>query len=377
MEFSLSEEQQLLQNSIEKFMARSYDFEQRQRLVESEVGYSPGHWKLFAEQGWLGMPFCESDGGYGGKAVDIMVVMQALGKGLVVEPYLANTVLCGGMIAKLGGVDQKEQYIPDIMEGQKQFALAYAEKNSRYNNHFVESVATENAEGFLLSGQKITVLNGPAADLILVTSRTSGKVDDYDGISVFIVNARAEGLTRRDYTTVDGFRASEITFDNVQLYKDALLGTADVAASALDSVMLYAGLAACAEAVGIMETVLQKTVEFARTREQFGVPIGKFQALQHRMADMFMECEQSRSMLYMAAIELDRKAENKDALLSGAKYRIMEAARFVGQQSVQIHGGMGITDELDIGHYFKRLTVLMTLFGDSDYHLARYMTQIA
>ncbi|GAA6152740.1 acyl-CoA dehydrogenase family protein [Pseudoteredinibacter isoporae] len=372
MDFSLSEEQQLLKDSIEKFVSSDYDFEARRDLVNSDLGYSEAHWNMFAELGWLGMGFSEEDGGYGGSASDIMVIMQAFGKGLVIEPFLANCILAGGAISELASASQKDSLLASIIGGEQQMALAYAEKQARYNIANCLSRAEKNGDGYVLNGAKIAVLNGGNADTILVLARTSGDQNDKAGLSLFAVPSNTEGLERARYTTVDGFTGADIKLSNVSLPASALVGEEGAAFEALERVMDRACIAVCAEALGNMETLLIKTVEYSKTRKQFGFTLSFFQALQHRMAEMFIECQQAQSMLLMAAMKFDASAEDASTAVSAAKARIGQAAKRVGQEAVQLHGGMGVTDELDVGHYFKRLTIIDALFGNSDYHLKRY-----
>lgn len=372
MDFSFSEEQLLLKDSIDKFIMSDYDFESRRQLVASEQGYSSDHWAMFAELGWLGLAFKEEDGGYGGTAADLMVMMQAFGKGLVVEPVLANTILVGGLVSELASSGQKAQVLEGIIDGSAQLALAFAEKQARYNLHSVLTTATNNDQGYILSGEKIAVLNAPNAQQLLVIARTSGQERDRDGLSAFLVPVNAAGVSLNSYTTVDGFKGAELKFKDVRLSQDALIGELGQALPALEAVMDRARIAVCAEALGCMETLLFKTVEYTKTRKQFGVTLSVFQALQHRMADMFTECQQAMSMLYMAAMKVDAGSHDASIAVSAAKARIGQAAKRVGQEAVQLHGGMGVTDELDVGHYFKRLTIIDTLFGNTDYHLKRY-----
>ncbi|MCV6615657.1 MAG: acyl-CoA dehydrogenase family protein [Cellvibrionaceae bacterium] len=372
MDFSFSEEQQLLKDSIEKFVNNDYDFEERRKLIASELGYSEQHWQMFAELGWLGMAFSEADGGYGGSATDLMVIMQAFAKGLVIEPFLANGILAGGALAELASAEQKAQLIGPMIEGQGQLALAFAEKQGRYNIANCLSSAQANGQGYLLNGAKIAVLNGGNANQLLVLARSSGAQADSAGLSLFAVPADSVGVERVSYTTVDGFNGADIRFNNVELGADALIGSEGEALAGLEKTLDRARIAVCAEALGIMETLLIKTVEYTKTRKQFGVNLSFFQALQHRMADMFIECQQAMSMLYMAAMKMDAGADDASLAVSAAKARIGQAAKKVGQEAVQLHGGMGVTDELDVGHYFKRLTTIDALFGNADYHLQRY-----
>ncbi|MEX0738717.1 MAG: acyl-CoA dehydrogenase [Pseudohongiella sp.] len=376
MDFSYSDEQQMLQDSVQKFVKGQYDFDTRKKLIESDKGFSEDYWNLFAELGWLTVPFREEDGGFGGSAVDLMVVMEEFGKGMVVEPFLATAVLSGGLISELGSDAQKQAMLGAIMEGKLQLATAFAEADSRYNLASVATTARKDGDGYVIAGDKVVVFNGPAADKLLVVARTSGEKFDRDGISVFVVDATASGLSKRAYTAVDGHRAAEIHLQDVKVADDALLGTEGKALAALEAVVDRAALAVSAEAVGALASLLQKTVEYTKTRKQFGVAIGTFQALQHRMAEMFVECELARSIVIMAAMKLDSAASatDKARMVAAAKSRVGRAMRKVGQEAVQIHGGIAITDELDVGHFFKRVTTIEHQFGDTDYQTMRYAT---
>ncbi|MEZ5551638.1 MAG: acyl-CoA dehydrogenase family protein [Pseudomonadales bacterium] len=373
MDFSFSDEQTLLQDSIGKFIQNDYAFAERQKLARSEQGFSSDNWRTFAELGWLGVPFTEADGGFGGTAVDAMIVMEQFGKGLVIEPYLATVILAGAALKLAGSVEQKNRYLSGIIDGSLQSAFAFAEPQGRFNLADLTTTATASANGWVLNGYKAVVLNGPAADFLVVSARTAGGQRDAEGVSLFIVPADAEGLSRRDYPTVDAFRASEITFDNVQLSADALLGTAGAALPIIEQVIDEGIIAVGSEAVGCMEVLYKTTVEYCKTREQFGQPIGKFQVLQHRMVDMFMEHEQAKSLMYMAAMRMDEGyGDTARKAVSAFKVQVGKSGRFVGQGAVQLHGGMGMTDELNVGHYFKRLTIIDTLFGNVDFHLKRF-----
>ena len=374
MDFSYSDEQQMLQDSVQKFVGGQYDFDTRRKIIKSDKGYSDDNWSLFAELGWLTVPFREEDGGFGGSAVDLMVVMEEFGKGMVVEPFVATAVLSGGLISELGNAAQKEALLGAVMEGSLQLATAYAEADSRYNLASVGTTARREGDVYTIHGDKILVLNGASADKLLVIARTSGNKPDTDGISAFVVDASAAGISKREYPTVDGHRAAEVHFNNVKVGADALLGAEGKALSALENAVDRATLAVSAEAVGAMDCLLKKTVEYAKTRKQFGVAIGTFQALQHRMSEMFIECQLARSIVIMAAMKLDSAAPEaeKAKAVAAAKARVGRAMRKVGQEAVQLHGGIGVTDELDVGHYFKRLTSIEHQFGNTDFHLARY-----
>ena len=373
MDFSFSEEQTLLQESIERFIRNDYSFSARQAIVKGELGYDAGKWRTFAELGWLGVPFPEADGGFGGSAIESILMCEQFGKGLVVEPFLATVVLAGGAIRSGGSRAQRAACLPAIVGGSAQAALAYAEPQGRYNLADLVTTGVRANGGYVLNGYKAVVLNAPAADFLVVSARTSGEQRDSGGVSLFIVANDAPGLSRRDYPTVDAFRASEVTLKNVKVGEDALLGEADQGLPILQRVVDEGTLAVGAEAVGCMEVLYKDTVEYCKTRKQFGQPIGKFQVLQHRMVDMFMEHEQAKSLMYMAAMRLDEGyGLQAQKAVSAFKVQVGTSGRFVGQNAVQLHGGMGMTDELRIGHYFKRLTMIDTLFGNVDHHLERF-----
>lgn len=373
MDFSFSDEQTLLQDSVSKFLQNDYNFETRQKVIKEEAGFSAANWKQFAELGWLAMPFAEADGGFGGTAVETMIMMEQFGKGLVVEPFLPTVLLTGGALRIAGTDAQKAAHLPGIIDGSTQGALAFVEPQARFNLADLTTTAQKSGDGYSLSGYKAVVLNGPAADLLVVSARTAGGQRDESGVSLFLVPANAKGVSRRDYPTVDALRASEITFENVALDSAALLGEEGQGLALLQQIVDEGTLALGAEAVGCMEVAYKDTVEYCKTREQFGQPIGKFQVLQHRMVDMFMEHEQAKSLMFMAAMRLDEgyNAEAQKAV-SAFKVQVGKSGRFVGQNAVQLHGGMGMTEELSIGHYFKRLTTIDTLFGNVDFHLKRF-----
>ena len=373
MDFSFSDEQTLLQESVSRFITNDYGFESRQNHSRSDAGYSLENWQTFAELGWLGVPFSENHGGFGGGAVETMLMMEEFGKGLVVEPYLATVVACGSALNGFGSEDQKSSFIPEIIDGSKLWALAFAEPQGRFNLADLTTTATASNGSYLLSGHKSVVINGPNANFFIVSVRTSGEQRDETGVSLFIIPSDAKGLSRRDYPTVDGQRASELILDNVELDEASRLGEEGQGLNILQQAIDFATLAIGSEAVGCMEVLYKDTVEYCKNREQFGQPIGKFQVLQHRMVDMFMEHEQSKSLMFMAAMRWDEGygAEAQKAV-SAFKVQVGKSGKFVGQSAVQLHGGMGMTDELNIGHYFKRLTIIDTMFGNVDHHLKRF-----
>ena len=372
MDFSYSEEQQLIKDSVDRFVREEYELEKRRKLVASELGYSEKNWSKMAELGWLGVSLPEEYGGFGGGPVETMIIMESFGSGLVVEPYFATIVLGANAVLKGGSEDLKKEVLPAIAEGKAKLAFAYAEPQARFNLADVEVSAKQDGDAYVLNGHKAVVLNAASADYLVVSARTSGASRDAKGITVFLVDASASGISRRDYPTVDGLRASEVEFADVKVDASRVLGAVDEGLALVEEVVDHGIAALCAEAVGCMQVLQDATNEYLKTRKQFGVPIGKFQVLQHRMVDMFMETEQSRSMAYLATLKLDEDAAERTKAASAAKVQIGKGGRFVGQQSVQLHGGMGMTDELNVGHYFKRLTMIDTMFGNQDHHLKRY-----
>jgi alkylation response protein AidB-like acyl-CoA dehydrogenase len=371
MDFSYNEIQAMLDDSVEKFIANDYPFETRQKYAASDKGYSPEVWQTFAELGWTSVPFSEEDGGFGGGPADLMVLMLRFGKGLVVEPYLANIILAGGILRRAADAEQKQKWLHPIIAGELQAALAYAEPQSRYDIGDVRTTAVADGGGWVISGAKGVVFNGGNAELLVVSARTSGAQTDADGITLFAVPADADGIHVRAYPTVDGQQAAEVRFDKVAVDSGAVLGDPGKGHAALDAAIDDATLAVSAEAVGIMQIMAEKTVEYSKNRMQFGVPIGSFQALQHRMVDMFTDCEQSYSLLLWATMRAAQGDEDAKRAISSIKYQVGTAGRKVGQEAVQIHGGMGVSWDVDIAHYFKRLTAIDQILGNADWHLDR------
>ncbi|HEY4344996.1 MAG TPA: acyl-CoA dehydrogenase family protein [Parvibaculum sp.] len=372
MDFSFTEEQTLLRNSVQSLLADKYDFDTRRKIVKSADGWNPAMWKQFADLGLLAAPFSEELGGLGGGSIETMILMEEFGRHLVVEPFVETVVLAGGFLREGASKAQQDAHIPGIVDGSTVWAFAYAEPQGRYNLADLVTTAKKDGAGYTLNGYKAVVLGAPWAQKLIVTARTSGGQRDRDGVSVFIVDKSAPGVSTRDYPTVDGRRASEITFENVKVGADALIGAEGKGLPLVEKVTDQAIAALSAEAVGCMGELNKATVEYCKTRKQFGVPIGKFQVLQHRMVDMFMAYEQSVSMTYMVNLKLEENEAERVKAAAGAKVQIGKAGRFVGQQSVQLHGGMGMTDELSVGHYFKRLTMIDTQFGNVDHQLKRY-----
>lgn len=364
MDFSLNEFQSMLDDSVEKFVSNEYDFETRQANAASDLGYGVATWQNFCDLGWTAMPFAEADGGLDGGPLETMLLMQQFGRGLVVEPYLANIILAGGVLRRLGTAEQKTQWLQPIIAGQMQAALAFAEPHNRYAIGDVATTASADGNGWILNGKKSVVLNAGNADVLIIPAND-------DGLSLFAVTADSAGIRRQDYRTVDGSRAADITLENVHIPPDALLGTAGNGLVTLAAVIDDAILAVSAEAVGIMQALTSKTVEYSKNRVQFGVPIGSFQALQHRMVDMLTASEQSYSLLLWATMANADNTDEAKKAISAIKYQISTAGVLVGQEAVQLHGGMGMSWEFDVGHYFKRLSVIAQIFGNADWHLDR------
>jgi pimeloyl-CoA dehydrogenase small subunit len=374
MDFSYSEEQTLLRNSVSKYLADRYTFDSWRKFTRNDLGRDPAHWKQFAELGLLAAPLPEEHGGLGGGAVDASVVMEEFGKALVVEPYVPTVIIGGGLLKHGGNDAQKSEWLNKIAAGETMMAFAFAEPQGRYNLADLTTSAKKQGGGYVLNGQKAVVVGAPWADQLIVTARTAGGQRDVKGVSVFLIDKKAKGVSSRDYPTVDGLRASEITFENVEVPAANLIGPADNALPIIERVVDEAIAATCAEATGCMKVLVDTTVAYSKQRKQFGVPIGKFQVLQHRMVDMFVNYEQSVSITLMVTLKLDEGEAERAKAASAAKVTIGKSGRFVGQSAVQIHGGMGMTDELNVGHYFKRLTMIDALYGNTDHHLKRYAT---
>jgi pimeloyl-CoA dehydrogenase small subunit len=372
MDFDLSEEQRLLKESVDGLLGDAYEFEKRKAYGKEAGGWSKAMWGKFAEQGLLGLPFSEDDGGFGAGAVETAIVMEALGRALVLEPYLATVVIAGGFLRHGGSAAQKEAHLAGLIEGGRTFAFAQLEKNSRYDLADVATSAKKKGDGWVIDGEKFVVLNGENADTLVVTARTKGGQRDKNGIGVFLVPGDARGVAKKGYPTQDGLHAADLTFTGVEVGANAAIGDPENALALIERVTDEARAAICAEAVGAMDESLKTTVEYLKTRKQFGVPIGSFQVLQHRAADMFVALEQARSMALFAtmALDFDDPSERAKAV-AAAKAQIGKSGKFIGQQAIQLHGGIGMTQEAKIGHYFKRLSMIENTFGDADYHLRR------
>jgi pimeloyl-CoA dehydrogenase small subunit len=376
MNFDFSDEQQMLQDSVQRLLGERYDFDARQKASASEAGFSREIWQQFASLGLTALPFSEEDGGIGGGGEEIMIVMEALGKALSVEPYLQSVVIASGLLRYAATSSQRAQLAPGIAEGKLLLAFAHSEPTAGYHLAHVSTKAKAEASGYRLLGAKTLVLHGGLADKLIVSARLSGAVDDTDGVGLFVINADAPGVTRHSYVTQDGMRAAEISLVDVLVSKEALLGNNSQATPIIERVTQEAIAALCAEAVGIMDAAVASTVEYLKTRKQFGRAIGEFQALQHRAADMVVELEQARSMaMYATMMARSEDARLRSNAVSAAKIQISRSAQFIGQACVQLYGGVGMTMEYQIGHYFKRLTMIEKAFGDTDYHRDQLSTE--
>jgi pimeloyl-CoA dehydrogenase small subunit len=378
MDFDLTEEQRLLRDSIDRLLADHYGFAARRGYLAGPEGHSKAMWERYAELGLLGLPFAEEHGGFGGGAIDTMLAMEAFGRVLALEPYLATVVLSGTALRLAGSETQQSAILPQIAQGRMTLALAHGERQARYDLNDVLTTAKANAGGrWVLDGAKSVVLHGDNADRLILSARSSGERDDSDGISLFLVDASANGVARRSYPMRDGTRAAEISLSGVEVDADDLLGEPGRAFPVIERVV-EAGIAAVtAEAVGAMEAMHALTLEYLKTRQQFGKPIGQNQALQHRSAEMLIALEQGRSMAMLAAMMVDETDPNERAHnISMAKVGVGQAARFVSQNAIQLHGGIGMTEEYAVGHYFRRCMVIEHLFGDTAHHLSRIADEI-
>ena len=370
MNFDLSEEQQLLKDSVERFVNDNYDLDTRQSLSKNSAGFSDTYWQTMAELGWLGVTVPEAQGGFGGNQADTMVLMEAFGQGLVLEPFFASAVLGTRAVVSGGNADLQSRLLPDVVSGSCRLGLAYAEEQSRFDLEDVITRATAQDSGFVITGHKSMVQHGGSADQLVVSTRTSGGQRDENGITLFLVDTKAEGVTVDSFPTVDGQQASEVTFENVFVHADNMLGELDRGFTLLQDIAIAGILALAAEAVGAMEILYKDTVAYTQEREQFDHSLADFQVLQHRMVDMFMEYEQCKSMLYRATLEVVQNGREAMRTVHALKYMVGKVGTFIGENAVQLHGGMGVTEELRIGHYFKRLLVIDAQFGNSDHHLS-------
>jgi pimeloyl-CoA dehydrogenase small subunit len=371
MDFDLTDEQRLLKDSVDRLIADQYQFEQRKKYQAQPDGWSRETWQQFAELGLLGLPFAEQFGGFGGGSVETMIVMEAFGRGLVLEPYFATVILGGGLLRRAGTQAQQQALIPEIAQGKLKLAFAHVERQSRYDLADVATTARKDGTTWVLDGAKSVVLHGDCADRLLVTARVSGNRRDRDGIGLFLVDASASGVTRRGYPTQDGLRAAELTLSGVRVPISDALGEPGAALPVIEHVVDEAIAALCAEAVGTMQVMHETTLEYLKTRQQFGRPIGQFQVLQHRSVDMLVALEQARSMAMFAAVmAAEEDATERRRAMAAAKVQIGRSGKHIGQEAIQLHGGIGMTMEYKVGHYFKRMTMIDMLFGDADTHLA-------
>ena len=373
MNFDYNEEQTLLDNMVTSFVRDNYDWDTRCSIVKTESGWKEENWKQFAELGLLGVPFDQTYGGLGGQATDVMIVMEQFGKGLVVEPYMPSIILAGGLISKLGSEKQKDSLIPEIISGNQRYVFAYAEPQSRFDLFDVKCSASLDGENYVINGFKSVVFGASMATHVIISARTSGDQRSKSGITLFMVDIKSEGITLQNYPTIDEYRASEVVIENLKVSKDNILGSIDGSYEAIEEQIDLSTIAVCSEAVGILQVLKDSTNDYCKNRKQFGQPIGANQVIKHRLVDMMIEYEQAKSILYMAVTaDLSNPIERRKAA-SAAKARIGKAIKFVGENAIQLHGGMGVVDEYMISHFFKRATMIGILFGNVDFHMKRYI----
>ncbi|MCK1621629.1 acyl-CoA dehydrogenase family protein [Bradyrhizobium sp. 159] len=369
MDIQFTEEQDMLRSSVQRLLRDQYDFDTRRKIVASEQGFSRKHWEAFAELGLLAAPFSEEVGGLGGGPLSTMIIMHEFGRHLVIEPFVETVVLAGGLIEQIGTPEQKQAFIPGIIDGTKTWALAWTEKESRFDLGNVTRTARREGNDYILSGAKTMVIAAPWADDLIVSARTSGDDRDRGGVSLFVVDRRAAGVDLQSFKTIDGRRAAEISLREA---RGQLLGPEGEGVAALEACRDRAIGALCAEGVGAIGELNSATLEYSKTRKQFGTTIGSFQVLQHRMVDMFIAHQEALSLLQHLNLSLAAGDVGLPRLASGAKSKIGYAGKFVAEQAVQLHGGMGMTDELNVGHYFKRISSINIQFGDPAFHVLRY-----
>lgn len=370
MDFDLSEEQSILKDALDRLLADKYGFEERNRILKSDADWSAAIWRHYAEMGLMALPFAEEDGGIGGGAVETMIVMESLGRVLALEPYFATVILGGGFLRLGGSAEQRAEWVPQIAEGALKLAFAHTERDARFDLNHVETTARKDGGSYVLSGAKSVVLHGDCADRLVVSARTAGGAREEGGVGVFLVDVNADGVSRRGYATQDGLRAAEITLDGVTVPAETVFGDPENGLPLVRHVVDQAIAALCAEAVGVMSAMHTLTVDYMKVRKQFGVPIGSFQALQHKAVDMFVALEQARSMTMFATMMADETdAAERARAMHAAKAEIGRGGRLTGENAVQIHGGVGMTMEYAVGHYFKRMTMIDVAFGNSDHHL--------
>ncbi|HET9148575.1 MAG TPA: acyl-CoA dehydrogenase family protein [Acetobacteraceae bacterium] len=369
MDFDFTDEQRLLKDSVERLLTSRYgNFEKRRSYQSQPGGFDRAIWAEYAEVGLLALPFAEEDGGFGGGPVETMIVMEAFGRALAVEPYLASVVFAGAVLRHGAGAAIRAEFLPKLASGEALFAVAHAERGSRYDLADVTVTARRDGDDYVLEGEKSVVQGGDSADFLIVSARESGARRDRQGIGLFLIDARADGVSRRGYPTQDGLRAAEISLASLRVPAARRVGDLAVLERAADEAMA----ALCAEAVGAMEALIALTVEYMKTRRQFGVPIASFQALQHRAVDLYVAAEQARSMaIYAALMAAEDDAEARGRAVAAAKSAVGRAAKLVGEEAIQLHGGIAMTMEYKAGHYFKRLAMIEAAFGNADHHLRR------
>ena len=378
MDFQYSEEQTLLADSVKRLIDDGYSFEARKKVIASDAGMSQAVWAQMAEMGLLSLPFGEAEGGFAAGAMGMLPTMKALGRGLLLEPYLQTVGLAGRLIDQQGSAAQKQAVLPGVMDGTIKLALAYSERQSRYDLADVQTTATPDGLGFVLNGNKIMVIHGPHADHFIVSARTSDVNVNAKGISLFLVSAKAAGVSLKTERTVDNQRSADVTFANVKVGPEALIGLLGAGFEALDEALDFASVLLCGEAVGLMDDANAMTLDYLKSRKQFGVNIGSFQALQHRMVDMTIVTRQADSISLLAANAVDQYAKSaftareRRHIVAAARVKLADACRQVGQEAIQLHGGMGMTQEMKVSHTFKRLTMISQAFGDADHYLERF-----
>ena len=371
MDLSFSEDQELIKSSVEKFITDNYHSQKRRKIIAEAKGFNESIWKSFSELGWLGLPFPKELGGHGGGLVDLMILMKAFGRGLVIEPYVSTIVMSGKLLTLCPQGNLRDNILADIIKGEKKASFGYAEPGSRFNSHDVETIAKKTSNGWEINGHKTVVFGGGQSDYILISARTSGDRFDKNGISIFCLNANSPNLNIQDYPTIDGFRAAEIRMKNLKIDDEYLLSEKDNGYEIIEETFLNTIVASAAEASGIMEKMYEMTLEYISTRKQFGVAIGKFQAIQHRAVEMLILSEEMSSLSAMSALTNNKSLTNKKTIYS-SKIHIGIGGKKLGQEAIQLHGGMGVTEEMEIGQYFKRLTLLDTFLGNSDFYLKQY-----
>ena len=373
MSFTFTEDQKLLSESADRFVLDDYNFETRRKIIGQDGGFDRDNWEKFAELGWLALPIAEEYGGLGGSTVDTAVLLESFGRGLVVEPYQSCIVLSAGLLQVAGNEEQKRQHLPSIAEGKTLLSFAHIEPTSRFNLCHIRTTATKQGDCFVVDGEKAIVHNAETADYFILSTRTEGDINDENGITLFLVPSSSSGIEMRSYPTIDGLRASEISFNSVKVDKQNVLGELNKAAESIQQVVDRACVLLCAEAAGAMDTAVKLTVDYIKNREQFGQAIGSFQVLQHRAVEMLGAKDFSRALTYRAAGAIDQSnASERMRAVSAAKVEMGRSGKLIGQEGIQLHGGMGMTDDMPIGHFFKRLTMIDAIFGNVDFHRKRF-----